>query len=138
MEYGSNMNQALVKFHFIEHHPQGSYTFGHLSFLDLPMSNSRTFSMNSQTFKIHPYFRRSAMTEFLYMFMIRNIDLYVQIPGLSRTSTKIPELSRPGIQIFKFQDFPGFQGPVQTLTQFIMHITIFTKVIFNENLGTVI
>jgi len=38
--------------------------------------------------------------------MIRNIDLYVQIPGLSRTSTKIPGLSRPGIQILKFQDFP--------------------------------
>jgi len=47
--------------------------------------------------------------------MIRNIDLYVQIPGLLRTSTKIPGLSRPGIQIFKFQDFPGFQGPVRTL-----------------------
>jgi len=38
--------------------------------------------------------------------MIRNIDLYVQIPGLSRTSTKIPGLFRPGIQI------SGFQGPV--------------------------
>jgi len=47
--------------------------------------------------------------------MIRNIYLYVQIPGLSRTSTKIPGLSRPGIKIFKFQDFPGFQGPAQTL-----------------------
>ena len=46
------------------------------------------------------------MTEFLYA-LIRNIDLYVQIPGLSMTSTKIPGLSRPGIQIFKFQDFPG-------------------------------
>jgi len=46
------------------------------------------------------------------MLMIRNIDLYVQIPGLLRTSTKIPGLSRPGIRIFKFQDFPGFQGPV--------------------------
>jgi len=44
--------------------------------------------------------------------MIRNIDLYVQIPGLSRTSKRIPELSRPGIPILKFQDFPGFQGPV--------------------------
>jgi len=49
------------------------------------------------------------------MLMIRNIDLYVQIPGLLRTSTKIPGLSRSGIQIFKFQDFPGYQGPVQTL-----------------------
>ena len=49
------------------------------------------------------------------MLMIKNIDLYVQIPGLSRTSTQLPGLSRPGIQIFKFQDFPGFQGPVQTL-----------------------
>ena len=48
------------------------------------------------------------------MLMIRNIDLCVQIPGLSRTSTKIPGLSRPGIQILKFQDFPGFQGPVRT------------------------
>jgi len=47
--------------------------------------------------------------------MIKNIDLYVQIPGLSRTSTNIPGLSRPGTQIFKFQDFPGFQGPVRTL-----------------------
>jgi len=47
--------------------------------------------------------------------MIRSLDLYVQIPGLSRTSTKIPGLSKPGIPIFKFQDFPGFQGPVQTL-----------------------
>jgi len=46
------------------------------------------------------------------MLMIKNIDLYVQIPGLSRTSTKIPGLSRPGIQILKFKDFPGFQGPV--------------------------
>jgi len=45
--------------------------------------------------------------------MIRNIDLYAQIPGLSRTSTKIPGLSMPRIQIFKFKDFPGFQGPVQ-------------------------
>jgi len=44
--------------------------------------------------------------------MIRNIDLFVQIPGLSRTYTKIPGFSRPGIQILKFQDFPGFQGPV--------------------------
>jgi len=47
--------------------------------------------------------------------MIRNIDLYVQIPGLSRTSKKILGLSRPGIEIFKFQDFPGFQVPVQIL-----------------------
>jgi len=47
--------------------------------------------------------------------MIRNIDLYVQIPGLSRTSTKFPGLCRPGIQILKFQNFPGFQGPVKTL-----------------------
>jgi len=53
------------------------------------------------------------------MLMIRNIDLYVQIPGLSRTSTKIPGLSRPGIQIYKFQDFPGFQGPVRTLIEYI-------------------
>ena len=49
------------------------------------------------------------------MLMIRNLDLYVQIPGLSKTSTKIPGLSRPGIQVFKFKDFPGFQGSVQTL-----------------------
>ena len=48
--------------------------------------------------------------------MIRNIDLYVQIPGLSRTSKKMPGLSRPGIKNFKFQDFPGFQGPVRTLS----------------------
>jgi len=47
--------------------------------------------------------------------MIKNIDLCVQIPGLSRTSTKIPELSRLGIQILKFKDFPGFEGPVLTL-----------------------
>jgi len=47
--------------------------------------------------------------------MIRNIDLYVQIPGLSRTFTKLPGLSRPGIQILKFQDFPGFQALVRTL-----------------------
>jgi len=40
--------------------------------------------------------------------MIRNIDLSVQIPGLSRTSTKDPGLSRPEVQIFKFHDFPGF------------------------------
>jgi len=39
--------------------------------------------------------------------MIRKIDLYVQIPGLSRTSTKIPGLSRPGFEIFKFQDLPA-------------------------------
>jgi len=39
--------------------------------------------------------------------MISNKDLYVQIPELSMTSTKIPGLSRPGIKIFKFQDFPG-------------------------------
>jgi len=51
------------------------------------------------------------------MLLIRNIDIYVQMPGLSRTSTKIPGLSRPGIQIFKFQDIPGFQGPVRTLTK---------------------
>jgi len=50
------------------------------------------------------------------MLMIRNIDLYVQIRGLSRTSTKIPGLSRPGNQIFKFQDFPSFQRPVRTLS----------------------
>jgi len=37
--------------------------------------------------------------------MIRNIDIYVQIPGHSKTSTKIPGLSWPGIEIFKFQDF---------------------------------
>jgi len=49
------------------------------------------------------------------MLMIRNIDLHDQIPGFSRTSKKIPGVSRPGILIFKFQDFPGFQGPVRTL-----------------------
>ena len=49
----------------------------------------------------------------------------VQIPGLKRTVTKIPGLSRPGIQIFKFQDFPGFQGPVQTLYRAIF--TVFSK-----------
>jgi len=52
--------------------------------------------------------------------MIRNIDLYVQIPGLSRTSTKIPGLSRLGIQIFKFQDFPGFRRPVLTLYSLLL------------------
>jgi len=35
------------------------------------------------------------------MLMIRNIDLYVQIPGLSR----------PGIQIFKFQFFKDLCEP---------------------------
>jgi len=45
------------------------------------------------------------------MLMIRNIDLYVQIPGLS----DLYKNSRSGIQMFKFQDFQGFQGPVQTL-----------------------
>ena len=30
-------------------------------------------------------------------------------------SVKIPWLSRPGVQIIKFHDFPGFPGPVQTL-----------------------
>ena len=43
--------------------------------------------------------------------MIRNIDLYVQIPGLSRTSTNIPGLYRPGIQIFKFQVFKDLCEP---------------------------
>ena len=38
-----------------------------------------------------------------------------QIPWLSMTWTKIPWLSRPGIQIIKFHDFPGFPGPVRTL-----------------------
>jgi len=52
------------------------------------------------------------------MLMIRNIDPHVQIPGLSRPCTKIPGLSRPGVQIFKFQDFPGFQGPVRTPTDY--------------------
>ena len=62
------------------------------------------------------------------MLMIRNIDLYVQIPGLSRTYTKIPRLYRHGIQIFKFKDFPGFQGPVRTLYMhyqyYIMYIIL--------------
>ena len=65
------------------------------TFQDLPMSNLRTFSMNSRTLnapKIHRYFGRSVMTEFMYACVIRNIDLYVQIPDLSRTSTKIPGL----------------------------------------------
>jgi len=52
--------------------------------------------------------------------MIRNMDLHVQIPGLSRTSTKIPGLSRPGIQNFKFQDFPDFQGPVRALFYYVL------------------
>jgi len=56
--------------------------------------------------------------------MIRNIDLYVQISGLSRTFTKIPGLSRPGIQISKFKDFPGFQGPVPTLYSCCQHINM--------------
>jgi len=43
--------------------------------------------------------------------MIRNIDIYVQIPEISRTSTKIPGLSRPGIQIFKFQVFNDLWEP---------------------------
>ena len=75
------------------------------------MSNSRTFLMNSQTLnaqKIHPYFGRSVMTEFMYAYdqKYRSIcpnsrtfkDLYknsrtfqawnpnFQIPGLSRFS----------------------------------------------------
>ena len=56
------------------------------------------------------------------MLMIRNIALYVQIPGPWKTCTKFQDfegplqnISRPGIQIFKFQDFPGFHGPVWTL-----------------------
>jgi len=41
------------------------------TFQDLPMSNSSTFSMNSQTLnaqKIHPYFGRSVTTGFLYAY----------------------------------------------------------------------
>ena len=55
------------------------------------------------------------------MLMIKNIDLAVQIPGLSRTSTTIPGPSQAGMQIFKFQDFPGFQGPVRTLLTLSTH-----------------
>ena len=58
------------------------------TFQDLPMSNSRNFSMNSRTFNAQRYthiseegLRLNSCT-----LMIRNIDLYVQIPGLSRTS----------------------------------------------------
>ena len=35
------------------------------------------------------------------------------IPGLSRTSTKIPVLSMPGIKIFKFYDFQVFKDPCE-------------------------
>jgi len=72
--------------------------------------------MNSRTFNVQnaPIFRKKCDVNSC-MLMIKSIDLYVKIPGLSRTSTKIPALSRPGIQILKFQDFPGFQGPVRTL-----------------------
>ena len=82
------------------------------TFQDLPMSKSRTFSMNLRT--PNGIYTHISEVQRLNsgMLMIRNIDLYVQIPGLSRTSTEIPGLSRPGIKIFKFQDFPGFQGPV--------------------------
>jgi len=73
--------------------------------------------MNSQTFNVQRY---TYISEEVYRLnsctlVIGNIDIYVQIPRLSRTLTKIPGLSRPEIQILKFQDFPGFQGPVQTL-----------------------
>ena len=47
----------------------------------------------------------------------------VQIPGLSKTCTKIPGLSRPGIPIFKFHDFPGFQGPMRTCIR-LYHIKL--------------
>ena len=50
------------------------------------------------------HIRRSVMTEF-----------QVQIPGLSRTFTKIPWLSKLGSQIFKFHDFPGPTGTLDWL-----------------------
>ena len=40
------------------------------------------------------------------------------------TSTNIPGLSRPGIQIFKFQDVPGFRGPVRTLYKYVLLLII--------------
>ena len=67
--------------------------------------------------------------------MIRNIDPNVQIPRLSRTSTNIPGLSKPGIKIFKFQDlcepetvyFVSFK-PVAPFTLSYLNANIWTTI----------
>ena len=66
------------------------------TFKDLQMSNSRNLSMYSRTLNLQKYTHILEEVHWLNscMLMIRNIDLYIQIPGLSRTSTKIPGLSR--------------------------------------------
>ena len=46
----------------------------------------------------------------------------VQIPVLSGTSTKLLGLYRPGIQIFKLYDLPGFQGPMCKPCETCVHI----------------
>ena len=38
-----------------------------------------------------------------------------RFPALSRTNSLFPGLSSPGNPTIKFQDFPGFPGPVRTL-----------------------
>jgi len=45
------------------------------------------------------------------MLMLRNIDLYVQIPGLSRTSTEIPDLESKFSNSRTFQVFKDLCEP---------------------------
>jgi hypothetical protein len=42
-----------------------------------------------------------------------------EIPGLPRTCTNFQGLSRPRFIFLKFKDFPGFSGPVATLTNIV-------------------
>ena len=72
------------------------------------MSISRTFSMHSSTLnaqKIHPYFGRSVMTEFLYAYDQKHSTTFKDLYKNSRTF----QAWNPNFQI------PGFQGPVRTL-----------------------
>jgi len=66
---------------------QSSYTFGHLRFQDFPGPSNVKFKDFSQTFNAQRYTHISEEVQWLNscLLIIRNIYLYVQITGLSRT-----------------------------------------------------